>query len=460
MKSTSQLFKGFRINLLIRLILIIINGTGLLWISLNSDLWTLIFWSALLEMILFVELIRYIERFKSNLLVFLESIDQEDYSLAFSGGNSNNSDGRFASLFNSIVRKFQNLRAEKETRHLFLQTLIEQVSIAIIGYDSNREITIINKAAKTILGRPYLKNLSGIKKVSSQLYDEIVKVDARGGVLVKYEMHGELMQVLLRATEMKSNSDYLKIITLQDIKQELDEKELESWQKLIRIINHEVMNSMIPLSTLTNVNKSVLQEVRANQGAGKSIELEGDRIADVIEGMEIIESRSKGIMEFVKSVKSLTNISKPNFVPININNLLNRVYTLMNSEFVHASVELVLRLPTENFNSTGDLELLEHALINLIKNAKEALNDYESTNVKKVLITAASQDGYSIITVQDNGPGIPADVLENIFVPFFTTKKTGSGIGLALSRQILRLHKGQLICQSELGKGSVFTMKF
>jgi len=459
MKSKNTLFKSFRINLLWRLLIIIINGTALLWISLNSALWTLIFWIALFEIILIVELVRFIEKFKSNILVFLESINQEDYSLAFPSGSTNNSDGRFANLFNSVVNKFQSLRAEKETRHIFLQTLIEQVSVALIGYNSKQEITIINNAAKKLIGRPYLKNMSGIKKASETLYDEVIKIDERDGVLIKYEKNGELMQVLLKATELKLNDEYLKIVTLQDIKNELDEKELESWQKLIRIINHEVMNSMIPLSTLTNVNKTVLQEVKANQESG-SAQMDENRISDVIEGMEIIESRSKGIMEFVKSVKSLTNISKPNFLEIKINDLLNRVYTLMDTEFTHSSVELVLRLPTWNFATTGDLELLEHALINLIKNAREAFGEQPADKLCKVVLSAGSVDGFTVITVRDNGPGMSVEAQENIFVPFYTTKKGGSGIGLALSRQIMRLHKGQLLCSSEEGKGAVFTMRF
>ena len=219
MKSTTGLFKGFRIRLLVRLLIIILNGTALLWVSFTTNLWTLIFWVAMFEIILMVELIRFIEKFKSNILVFLESINQEDYSLAFPKGDNNNSDGRFANLFNSVVKKFQNLRAEKETRHMLLQTMIEQISVAIIGYNSRKEISIINNAAKQLLGRPYIRNLSSIENVSEHLYKEIVKIDTREGVLVKYEKNGELMQVLVRATEMKSNEEFLKIVTLQDIKQ-------------------------------------------------------------------------------------------------------------------------------------------------------------------------------------------------------------------------------------------------
>lgn len=388
MNPGKYLFKGFRVNLLLRLLIIILNGTALLWISLSTDLWTLSFWIALLEVILIVELIRFIEKFKSNMLIFLESIDQEDYSLAFPKESSKNPDGRFASLFNSVLKKFQLLRAEKETRHIFLQTVIEQISIALIGYNSNQEITIINDAAKKLLNRPYIKKLSGIKKVSEQLYEEIKSINVKEGMLIKYKKSGELMQVLLKATELKLNGEYLKIVTLQDIKNELDEKELDSWQKLIRVINHEVMNSMIPLSTLTNVNKTVLQEMRSNYNMDTLPGIDEERIAEVIEGMEIIESRSKGIMEFVKSVKSLTNISTPNFVKININDLLNRVYTLMNPDFENTSIQMVLRLPKENFTTMGDLELLEQVMINLIKNAKEAFRRNNETQPNKVLLTA------------------------------------------------------------------------
>lgn len=440
---------------MIRILIIIINGTALLWISLNTSLWMLSFWLILFEIVLIVELIRYIEKFKSSILIFLESIDQEDYSIAFPNSNVKYPDGRIANLFNSILNKFQLLRAEKETRHIYLQTVIEQVTVGLIGYDSAHNITLINEAAKNLLGRPFIKNLSGIKKVNKSLYDAIVNMDAKGGLLIKYERNGELMQVLLKGTELRSNGEYLKIITLQDIKNELDEKELESWQKLIRVINHEVMNSMIPLSTLTNVNKKVLKEVM--DGSGKN---EDARISEVIEGMEIIENRSHGIMEFVRSVKSLTNISKPNFIRIKIHDLINRVYMLMNSEFQDSDVQFVLELPKKNYTIIGDLELLEQALINLIKNAKEAFYDYQIAEQKKVILSADKVDGFSTITVRDNGPGISRDQQEDIFIPFFTTKKGGSGVGLALSRQIMRLHKGQLILSSETGKGSGFILRF
>jgi len=265
---------------------------------------------------------------------------------------------------------------------------------------------------------------------------------------------------LLKATELKLSGEFLKIVTLQDIKNELDEKELDSWQKLIRVINHEVMNSMIPLSTLTNVNKTVLQEMKSNYHGDTIPVIDEERISEVIEGMEIIESRSKGIMEFVKSVKSLTNISRPNFMKININDLMNRVYTLMNPDFIDTNIQFVLRLPKENFTTMGDLELLVQVMINLINNAKEAFSQHNVAQSNKVMLTADCKDGFTTITVKDNGPGISKDIMENIFVPFYSTKKGGSGIGLALSRQIMRLHKGHLLCNSEEGKGAVFTMRF
>ena len=449
------IFGRFRINLLFWLLIIIINGTALLWISINTSLWMLTFWLALFEIVLVIELVRFIEKFKSSILVFLESINQEDYSIVFPKENLKNPDGRIANLFNSILKKFQILRAEKETRQIYLHTVIEQATVGIIGYNSIHEITIINEAAKKLLNRPFIRNLTGIKMVSKPLYEAIVNIDAQEGILIKYDNNSELMQVLLKATELRTNGEYLKIVTLQDIKNELDEKELESWQKLIRIINHEVMNSMIPLSTLTNVNKKVLQEVMDSSGKYKD-----DRITDVIEGMEIIENRSHGIMGFVKSVKSLTNISKPNFVRIRINDLLKRVHTLMDPEFQDTDIQFVLQLPKENFEIIGDMELLEQALINLIKNAKEAFDSYQGTELKRVILSADKVDGFSIISVKDNGPGISGDLQEDIFIPFFTTKKGGSGVGLALSRQIMRLHKGQLLLSTEEGKGSVFTMRF
>lgn len=464
MNPGKKIFNNFRLNILVRIVLIVIVGTALLWVSINSVLWTLSFWLFIAEIVLIVSLVHYIEKFKSNLVVFLESINQEDYSVSFPFANSSKNDSRFSFLLGAITNKFQSLRAEKESRSYFQQTILEQVSVALIGYNSKKEIKLINAAAKKLLDRPYIRDLSGIKKVNEDLYDEIVNIDSKGRILVKFERKGQLMQVSLSATELKIDNEYLKVVSLNDIKSELDEKEIESWHKLIRILNHEVMNSMIPLSTLTNVNKTILQNVQ-DQIAVSSRNTNNpfiydDQIADVIQGMEIIENRSKGIVEFVKSVKSLTNISKPNFIRISISNLLNRVYTLMNPGFEKAKVELVLRLPAMEVSTIADLELLEQVLINLLKNALEALNGEEESKLKKVNLSAKSYDGFTTISVHDNGPGITARQIENIFIPFYTTKKDGSGIGLALSRQILRMHKGSLEVKSEEGKGAIFTIKF
>jgi two-component system nitrogen regulation sensor histidine kinase NtrY len=459
MTPGKKIFENFRLNILVRIVLIVVVGTGLLWVSINSALWTLSFWFFLAEILLIVSLIRYIEKFKSTLVVFLESINQEDYSISFPKANSSKNDSRFSFLLGAIIKKFQSLRAEKESRSYFQQTVLEQVSVALIGYNSKKEIKLINAAAKKLLDRPYIKDLSTIKKVNEDLYDEIVNIDSTGRVLVKFERKGALMQVSLSATELRIDNEYLKVVSLNDIKSELDEKEIESWHKLIRILNHEIMNSMIPLSTLTNVNKTILQNVQ-DQLAVSSKGDGNEQIADVIEGMEIIENRSKGIVDFVKSVKSLTNISKPNFLKISINELMNRVYILMNPEFEKANVELVLRLPPKEIETIADLELIEQVLINLLKNALESLNGEVETNLKKVNLSAKSYDGFTTISVRDNGPGISAEQIDNIFIPFYTTKKDGSGIGLALSRQILRLHKGSLDVKSEKGKGAVFTIKF
>jgi two-component system nitrogen regulation sensor histidine kinase NtrY len=463
MSPGKKIFENFRLNILVRIVLIVVVGTGLLWVSINSTLWTLSFWFFLAEILLIISLVRYIEKFKSNLVVFLESINQEDYSVSFPIANSSKNDSRFSFLLGAITKKFQSLRAEKESRSYFQQTVLEQVSVALIGYNSKKEIKLINAAAKKLLDRPYINDLSGIKKVNEDLYDEIVNIDSSGRVLVKFERNGELMQVSLSATELRIDNEYLKVVSLNDIKSELDEKEIESWHKLIRILNHEVMNSMIPLSTLTNVNKTMLQNVHEQFEIASNDEVNlvkgHEQIADVIEGMEIIENRSKGIVDFVKSVKSLTNISKPNFIKISINELLNRVYTLMNPEFEKSKIELVLRLPANDVSTVADLELIEQVLINLLKNALEALKEDTESSIKKVNLGARSADGLTTIFVRDNGPGISAEQIENIFIPFYTTKKEGSGIGLALSRQILRMHKGSLEVKSEEGKGAMFTMK-
>ena len=242
-----------------------------------------------------------------------------------------------------------------------------------------------------------------------------------------------------------------RIVTFHDIKSELDENELESWQKMIRILNHEIMNSVIPLGTLTKVNREILEEQYldlSSPGGNSRIKL--DKLKDIVEGMKVIEKRSSGISDYVKATKSITSLPKPTFRKIKLADILDRIKLLFAPELKQKGIQLSVTCP-DDLIVTADMELLEQVLINLVKNAKEAINDSKKTG-SDIKIIAHNKSDQVIITITDNGPGIDKKIMDQIFIPFYTTRKQGTGIGLALSKQIMRMHKGSIEVKSEPGK--------
>jgi nitrogen fixation/metabolism regulation signal transduction histidine kinase len=452
MISSLPIFKNFKINVIIRFTVIILLIFALAYTLLETDLWTLIFWLSIAIVLFIIDFIRYVEKFKEHFIYFLQAINQEDFTLSFQETNKQRKDEKFSKILNEITGKFRELRAEKESRHQYLKTVMDHINIGLISYNQDGEITLMNRAAGEILQKPHLRRIESLGKIDKGLYEEVLKLSSEKKSLVKMIHGNKLWHLSLQATEMKLDEGYEKVIAMQDIKNELDEQEIESWQKLVRVINHEIMNSVIPISTLASVLDQMLSDLDMK-------EQENELIKDVADGVKTIDQRSKGLANFVKATKSLTQISRPVFKSFNVEVLFTRVNQLLSTDMEKHGVALIIHKPEEKITLLADFELIEQVLINLIKNAREA---YENDNKKEkvILVSAEIIDKQTMISVSDFGLGIDKEMLDQIFIPFFTTKKEGSGIGLPLSRQIMRLHKGTLEVKSVPGEGATFVMIF
>jgi len=446
------IFRNFKINVIMRFSFIILLIFTLAFTILRTDLWTLIFWLSVALILFIIDFIRYVERFKEHFIYFLQSINQEDFTLSFKETNLQRKDEKFSKILNEITGKFRQLRAEKESGHQYLKTVMDHVNIGIISYNQDGDITLLNRAAGEILQKPHIRKIESLAKIDRGLYDEIIQLSSEKKSLLKVAHDNRLWHLSLRATEMKLESGYEKVIVMQDIKNELDEKEVESWQKLVRVINHEIMNSVIPISTLASVLDQMLNDLDMK-------DQENELIRDVADGVKTIEQRSKGLANFVKATKSLTQISKPVFKSFNVQVLFTRVQQLLSGEIEKSGIKLIIQMPGQKIVLKADFELIEQVLINLIKNAMES---YEGDfgREKVIMVYAEMVEKQTFISIMDRGPGIDKEMLEQIFIPFFTTKKEGSGIGLPLSRQIMRLHKGTLEVKSIPGEGTTCIMIF
>jgi two-component system nitrogen regulation sensor histidine kinase NtrY len=444
---------SYRTKVILRIGIILSVGFAGLIIAVETPYWLVAVWLALIIVILIVELIRFHERLKKVLREFLLSIKQEDFS---SLSIIDETDKELQQAYQLILDKFRFLRIEKEIHYHYLQRIIEHVDTALICLDKENNIELLNRSAKDLLQITNIRDLKALEKIDKDLVSLIRKIRTGQREMIRLIRHGKIMNLTARATEFTLEKNTYKIVSLHDIKPELDEQEVDSWQKLVRVLTHEITNSTIPITNMISVAREFL--VNADGKPKKIPGLSREEIIDLIESLTIAESRSKGLVNFVQTTKSLTRIPEPSFREIKVKDLFTRIRDLFKKELDLSNIELITFINPPDLNIIADLELIEQVLINLTRNAIEALK--EITNPLIELGAGKNKAGSIRIYIRDNGHGIEKESLPQIFVPFYSTKKKGSGIGLSLSRQIMKLHRGGIEVESEPGKGSCFTLKF
>jgi nitrogen fixation/metabolism regulation signal transduction histidine kinase len=401
-------------------------------------------------------LIRYVEKTNIYLSRFLEAIKYEDFSQSFASVGYGKSFNELKSAFAEVLGKFKQTRAEKEEQYRYLQTVLQHIAIGLISFRQDGEVELINTAAKRILKTPHLKNVKTLESFSPKLVTALLNTKPREKSLIKIEQHGDLLQLAIYATEFKLREQQYTLVSIQNIQYELEEKEMEAWQNLIRVLTHEIMNSVTPIGSLASTMQGLLNDIRIPD-FDKKTEQE-DMLTDARTAAGTIEKRSRGLIEFVESYRKLTRLPRPDFQIIRISDLFKRVDQLMADQLKGNNIQWKTTIDPDTLEITADPAMIEQVLINLIVNAIQAVANLEK---REIHITGLMDSrGRSVIQVSDNGPGIDSDVQEKIFIPFFTTKKGGSGIGLSLSRQIMRLHRGSISVQSQPNQETTFTLRF
>lgn len=451
-----MVFKNFRINVIIRVVLLALAMLFFIHAIYRKEWVMTTVFAGGTVLGLTIELIYYVEQTTRNLRNFLMAIKHKDFTHSFSKEKRGKPFYNLNETFNLVIKGYQDLRAEKESHYLYLQNIIEHVSVALICYMESGEIQLMNQAAHELLDRPYMSHIRILDRVDPKLSEEISNLTSGERKLVKAVINEELHHLAIQATTFKLQEESFKLISLQDIQTELDEKEVETWHKLIRVLTHEIMNSVTPIISLTKVINLMLTDKHDTRISLDNIDDED--ADDLLASVRTIESRSKGLLHFVHAYRNLTNVSKPKYSEVNIEQLLSNVLTLLKPELEKRNIVSGIKMDQEDLIIQADSELIEQVLINLIKNAMEAL---EGKSNPRIYLTAhRSAENKTFIQVIDNGMGIDQEFADKLFIPFFTTKKQGSGIGLSLSRQIMRLHKGTINFQSTQGEGTTFTLTF
>lgn len=386
---------------------------------------------------------------------FLESIRYSDFSSSFSYDNKLGKSFReLNTAFNSVADAFRKERAEKEEHLNYLNTVVQHVSTGLLSFDNEGNVGLINSAAKKFLGTPQLRNINEILGVNVTLYKRLRQLNPGEKTLIRVSSD---LNLSIHAAELKLRGHTIKLVAIQNIHSELVSKEVEAWQNLTKVLRHEIMNSITPIASLTGTLNEILAEdlKRIND---HSCEINDETLDDLEEGLQTIENRSKGLIKFVDAYRDYTSIPKPKFGLIKIDELFEHICKLLKREFMEIGIDFKSNILQDKMEITADRELIEMVLINLLKNAKEALAGREGAKIE--LTARLDIQQRVLLEVKDNGPGIIPEAQDRIFIPFYTTKKSGSGIGLALSRQIMQLHHGFLSVKSEPNIYTIFSLGF
>ena len=402
-----------------------------------------------------INLISYLNSTNKKIRFFFDSVRNDDSNLFFPFEITNTSLSTLYQSMNKVNNQIQQLKIENRQQEQYFGTMLEHLATGIITYNDKGFILHANSAAKNLLSIEVLTHLQQIERKDQKLYDIIKSMKPYERKLIAITAAEGEIQLSLKATSFKTKENELVILSIQDIKNELDEKEIDSWMKLIRVLMHEIMNSITPITSLSES----LSNIYSSDGKAVSPEqVNVKTIATTLQGLNVIKEQGKGLMSFVESYRKLTRVPEPVRKIFRVSDLMSRVQVLYNSLENSGRTDLSVSMADPDLEIFADQNLISQVLINLLKNALEANENNASGKIK--ISASAGVKNHPEICVSDNGPGIPEENIDEIFVPFFTTRQNGSGIGLSLSKQIMKIHGGNLKVRSVPGRETVFCLSF
>lgn len=427
--------KKFYLDIIIRVGLLAVVASVMGWLFFKEGALIPVVFISMVFIAQIFEMINYLNRTNRMIAYFFDAIRNEDSTLNFPEHTGNKSLSELNASLNRINDLIKDIKFELREQEQYFKTILEQVSIGIITFNEKGTIFLTNTAAKKLLNYEHLTHIEQLLRIDNKLYHTLKELQPGDQKLVNLGSKQGAIQLSLKSTLFKTSQENLQLVAIQDIKNELEAKELESWIKLIRVLTHEIMNTVAPITSLSETILGYYKNPEMKTPDEKII-------GNTIKGLEVINERGAGLIGFVESYRKLTRVPQPDKKLINLNQLFDRIVTLVNSEPIDASISLKWSVYPLGLEILADKKQISQVLINLIKNSVEALKNAESGVIQ--LDAKINKQGRPQITVTDNGPGIAEDLMDKIFVPFFTTKESGSGIGLSLSRQIMQLHGGSL----------------
>ncbi len=396
------------------------------------------------------QLIKFIDITNHEIVKFLQGINFSDFSQTTSISKFGKSFSELSDEMNKVMNKFKQTRTEKEESIKYLQTVVEHVGIGLITFNNKGDVQLFNKTAKKILKTIPIKNISALEKFSPGFDKFLYNLNPGEKNTFKFVDKGEKIQLLAYGTEFIMKSQNLKLVAFYNIQPELEENEIEAWQKLIRVLTHEIMNSITPISSLASTVNHILKK------SDDHFLVNNESVEDITQAISTIQKRSEGLINFVNKYRDISKIPKPNFQKIIVSELFYRIRLLADNSLSGLKINFVISVEPKYLEIVADPDLLEQVILNLVKNSIHSLSSTQNPEIK--LIAFINDRGRTTFNIIDNGKGISDDIIEKIFIPFFSTKTDGSGIGLSISQSIIRAHGGSIWANSIPDKETVFTI--
>jgi signal transduction histidine kinase len=445
------MLKRFELRILLRVIFIFLTITTAALIIVKAQF---VYLTIIIPVIVFqlIDFYRFNRKAQDEVEQFVESIHYRDFSRYFDEKHAPLELKPLRKGFNEINTTFKVISKEKETQYQYLQKILELVETGILSYEyKTGEIGWMNEAFKRMLGIPYLKTIHSLSRRDDLLYHEVLGLRPGDSKVISIAKENSMFKALLSATAFQTDNKVYKLIAFQNVNEALDETEALAWQKLLSVMTHEIMNSVAPISSLADTMLDRLQK------SVSYLKEQPAAIEDLELGIDTIRRRSEGLLKFAETYRNLNKITSPNLKKIYARDLFENLHQLMQPTLEQKNIDLEIILKDPDLTLEVDSSLVEQVLINLLVNAMEAVKDRPNP---RVILAGQSANNRVTIKVADNGIGIPLSLLDKIFVPFFSTRKNGSGIGLSLCKQIMMLHKGNIQVQSVEGEGTAFLLHF
>ncbi len=452
-----MIYKNFSLQIIIRLLLIFGNMFLLLLPIFIAPIQNVFFIVVILLSIFFVQfyaLIKYLKRSHKLLLEALSMLNAGQYAFSAKKNNSLNSIDEISLSLNKTIQSFKEVNARYQSQLNYIESLVEKIDVGILSLKNNGKVDLINSSAKNILGLNKITHLDDLSQKHPILEETIRNSKSSRHLILDIKSGNSNKQLAIKISSMEILGKFQKLVSIQDISGEMIKTETEAWNRLLKILNHEIFNSVTPLSSLSNTLKMIIR--KGNGAVKSSTELSDDEIQDIAESVEIIQQRSNNLMNFINGFKKLAKVPPPKVEKIKLDQLLEQAVLLFKNELEKKQI-VVKIISEQDLSINADQSQLEQAIINLISNSIHALKGVENG---KIELRSYLKNDSKCLEVWDNGKGIPEENMDRVFIPFFSTRKNGSGIGLSLTRYLVQMNNGTIDVKSEINKETLFTLLF